>query len=1490
MHTALQSSSENESELSIDDILSKALWVTSVLDPSLCIDDLNTIFHEVIFSFPAAEGINEDDLLQRPVIQTAAERRKELKRKRELQDELRDLNSEILEGEKDNRFLEEEEEEEESEELESDVDDELHVADQDFLDWIQIGRSDERVQKQEEEEESEERKDVELELRRVGLGLEQETIADDTLPDRFRAIAEKERRAKLGSKVLPGGYTYDLPLESEAYWILRQLRNAGQPLAHNTRICALASHPLPSIIDDPVLVAITYALKKMTREHLEPGNLMMYHQSPLHPLLFALFEDSNLQKAAEHILPMTSYAYSTSTGARQRPYLSENDIGFHTISKRSIGLKDPSWRHVQEHRDFTQRKPCFIELGRLLVRILELDVVCHQLEYRRRQMLLMMEYSTEGHVQNQRMILENTVFESAVDVDIWHSFVQTLVSSGPSRSAYRRIQELGLQEAFEEYSLTGLQYQENLLQGKALALCPTQRMHLMEWADHVAKSVSQPATPEYVISLFTKAIVEQFSKLPVLCRQVLDYFCSMGHLIVSYRWVKRMDDVYPLSTFFVEHPKHYLELLQLKEQGKVDLHYVLDEGLVRQVLRENELYHIRPSGAQLTADIEEEWYIERQAAINGVIVQIMENLVPRVKAELSQQARYHATRLSIERLSTYCSMGPYQRTKLALTAFSDNALLWEPSWNVVEALPTEEFSTPRLPHRICGAYRSSNGVITFAFIDECGALINTTHWAEPNRSTELGRAASKSDQMKLLRLFESCNPCVMVVAATSPESLSLMQRVQHFLADYVYPSFHVRIPLLWANDEVARFFSESRFADIEMPKVDSSVRRSVGIARFVQEPLQVVAPLFDSKKTVLRFLSSSSQYTTRDQEDELYAALSWEVSLWVASIGFWAEDCQRRPNSLAILQFVPGLGFSKGSRLLQQMNERLPTDRLSLALAIEEEFSKAVATNASPCIRVGAPLHANELSEASWNPLDQTLIPHELYKVAVYTAAVCTKTPKTRASSLLFLNLVDFLNSSRTNRREAVHLEVGDGRDIFHEIKKQRCAGFEKIRGNREVEFIADELVANGASFMRRPFRRMTTKSLLLSIGGIAYFSSAECGGNHGISSYSSSFPSSTQSISALWRIEDALCDVIREGDRLSGIIEGFRGGKLSGIRIVTSKGLRTFMPAEEVESEAAHKELIRHLHYLEKKRENAEEVKSTFGDVYTPPEWLQRGAVIQGTVFHCHWSRCELFLRWCPPRNSEDDEISPDNNYISYSDVIKESGSSINSIRTAQIEEDANNFVSKLSKHPLFRDVSLAEAVELLRDKEIGEVLFRPSERQRVKSICMVKLGTMVIANLIISEDRRSDGSIFYRFSDKISGGSPREFGDADEFLQSYIHPMVQRVLHLREHRRFVENVLEVRLALADQQQESRRFAYVFVENTKSSRPPLYRVYTRGGGKEHRFDLHINAYFIFVRLPFFLMSSDGKPCGTPEYKWVQCSSAENLSEVLKCHALRSSG
>ncbi|ESL05798.1 hypothetical protein TRSC58_06540 [Trypanosoma rangeli SC58] len=350
----------------VEEILAGAMWVANLTDPALCLERLHETFNEVIFACAEEEEGGGRGRSTVGRLRTAADRLREQRAKEDLKRALMEL--------QDTTYLEEANEGEAAGEDEEDgVDEEDNASefseeselmnDEEFLSWIH--RSDN--QRQEEPAKlmgldataaDSDVTGVELELHRVGLGEEDKRMAEDPLPERLKAIEVQERRPALGSRKLPHGYFYKIPLEYEAFWILRQLRGAGQPLAHNTRICAIATRPLAEVVDEPVVVAIAYAVQKMTEKYMEPAHLMLYHQTALHPLLCALLENSPLTEAAESTLPVSSYAYSVETGRRQRPFISDAYVGFSALADRSIGEVTRAWIVLTAMvAYFVQRKP-----------------------------------------------------------------------------------------------------------------------------------------------------------------------------------------------------------------------------------------------------------------------------------------------------------------------------------------------------------------------------------------------------------------------------------------------------------------------------------------------------------------------------------------------------------------------------------------------------------------------------------------------------------------------------------------------------------------------------------------------------------------------------------------------------------------------------------------------------------------------------------------------------------------------------------------------------------------------------------------------------------------------------------------------------------------------------------------------------------------------------------------------------------------------------
>ncbi|CCW69358.1 unnamed protein product [Phytomonas sp. Hart1] len=184
------------------------------------------------------------------------------------------------------------------------------------------------------------------------------------------------------------------------------------------------------------------------------------------------------------------------------------------------------------------------------------------------------------------------------------------------------------------------------------------------------------------------------------------------------------------------------------------------------------------------------------------------------------------------------------------------------------------------------------------------------------------------------------------------------------------------------------------------------------------------------------------------------------------------------------------------------------------------------------------------------------------------------------------------------------------------------------------------------------------------------------------------------------------------------------------------------------------------------------------------------------------------------------------------------------------------------------------------MRERELGEVLLRPSAAHRGRAVCVVKMGAGCVGNWVLREDRRPDGAFYFLLRDNVVD-QRLEFAEIDEFINNYVGPMVGIVQGIRTHRRFVENVREVPGALEDQHRMGRGFAYAFAEMGTVSKPPLYCIFTSGAGKRYRFNLHFTNSAVYMRLPVYRPSS---PTRT-QYVWVECRNAEQLSQAVKKHA-----
>lgn len=1422
---------------SIDDLLATLSWVRELTDASLAADRVHRAFVEVIFGFVDDDDGAEDGTGTR--LRTAAEKQRdaerERRRRRDAQRALEELREGPLSDDDDDDAIgsQDDDDGDDGEDISM-----MNFETNEFMRWIETGSLGGQPRPGAASEDLQQ--DVEFRLERTGLGRTEETITKEQRPERLvRSVVEP--------KMLIGGELCEFPLNTEVYWILRQLRNPGQPFAHNTRVCALASRPYHDIADERLVVALGYAIEKITRDYVEPAHLMMYHQTALHPLLCALLEGSALSADTKHTVVCASYAYNSGTGQRQEPHISEDYVGFSSLANHDIGEGDPLWYGGRDHLNHSQRKPCFIELGRLLIRITELDRLFRGLEYRRQRMMAVLKDAPDARVQDQRTLLGSVVFESAVEADIWQTFIEVLQGC-EGTDTYVRVRALGLDDAFEEFTITGLQYQENLRLNTPLSLCPTHsNMKLYEWAANVGSTLEKKMSGEQIISLFTKAIVSQFCRLPILCMAVVDIFCAEGDLIVNYTRSQRADEVFSLASLFTDHPRYFLELLEMERNGVVKLFFVLDQKLVYNVLNLDGLYQKKEDN---------EWWRARDEAMSLVVIRLLETLPTLVRSQLTVHAEYTVSNSSATRLSAFCAQGPYTKTRLELSDFDGNAPVWDPQWNVVEALPIEKEASieARSRSRVCSAFRGSSGVTAFTFIDENGTVTGSARWVDCALSSVNGRERAVLQAAQLKKLFLQCRPTVVAVAASSVACLPLVRTLEEFVRDQVNPALSTEIPVVWTNAEVARFYSATSYARTELPHAENIVVTSVALARYVQDPLQVLCALFDNGQTALQLCRTAQVSPLHDRA--LYQRLEWEMSLWVSAVGWWVDDLVYRPNGEAILQFVPGFGSVKArafAALIGRSN--VPCSRQQVHELLGA-FGNCVAQNATGTIRVGPP----EVADVAypWHPLDETLVPLEWHALADAVAEQALGV----SSGAAGVALIEVLGKPRTERRQL--LRAIDWRKALTHVQKEESGVVFADLGQREVELVMDEMIAGGASFARRPYRHLTTIEFMNAVTGITFLSADDVGAlNKGTLSFGTSPQRGTF--------------VIREGDYITGTVSGVRGRLLPGIRLTTSSGVNAFIAATDISDEGLRVELLEYIRSLESARDRRGVDSAQPQARVVAPEWLRRGSLLQGLARRCHWSRCELHLTWCRPREDFDLPYAGDGDATtpSYTDIHRGATSSANSLNTTQVEQQVRVFATKMSRHPLFRDITKNMSAELLRDKEIGEVLLRPRSHSTSRVVCEVKVGATATIHWTIAEERRPSGAFYYVVTDRVID-EEWEFSDVDDFLCNFVERMVKLIQNLREHRRFEDSIQYVQAALESQAQLSGGFAYAFAESERQRH--LYEVFTCGGGDTYRFPLHITSDFIYVRLPFF--SAD-----KANFRWVPCKNAEHLSHTIKNYA-----
>ncbi|XP_078444726.1 global transcription factor group B1 isoform X2 [Wolffia australiana] len=319
-------------------------------------------------------------------------------------------------------------------------------------------------------------------------------------------------------------------------------------------------------------------------------------------------------------------------------------------------------------------------------------------------------------------------------------------------------------------------------------------------------------------------------------------------------------------------------------------------------------------------------------------------------------------------------------------------------WNKVSVAPyqrpdsEEDEEAARKVMAVC--WGPGKPATTFVMLDAAGELLDVLYAGSINlKSSGNGDhpPRKKKDQEEVLKFMIDHQPHAVCVGAANMTCKTLKDEINEIIYRIVEhhprdmaPGFDRTSPV-FGDESLPRLFETSRESSEQLPKQPGIVRRAVGLGRYLQNPLAMVATLCGPGKEILSWkLCPLEELLSTDDKYEMVEQIMVEVT---NQVGLDVNLAASHEWLFAQLQFISGLGPRKAAALQKALARAGSVlSRKELAMGV---LKKKVFINCVGFLRVrhsgGA---AGAAAAHMMDLLDDTRIHPESYELAKAMAKV----------------------------------------------------------------------------------------------------------------------------------------------------------------------------------------------------------------------------------------------------------------------------------------------------------------------------------------------------------------------------------------------------------------------------------------------------------------------------------------------------------------------
>ncbi|XP_020627478.1 transcription elongation factor SPT6-like [Orbicella faveolata] len=914
------------------------------------------------------------------------------------------------------------------------------------------------------------------------------------------------------------------------------------------------------------------------------------------------------------------------------------------------------------------------------------------------------------------------------------------------RDLYTICRQAGVSGLARKFGLTPDQFGENLRDNYQRH--ETQQ-HPLEPDDTAENYLSSTfSTVDQVLEAARHMVAMQIARDPLVRQCVRQTFYERAKLKIkpTKRGKKEIDESHSCSTFkYIKHKPvndlkgdQFLRMCKAEEDGLltislgIDLDKSADTRLpfttyfdeVKQLYYRDEFSHLV-----------QEWNSQRINALSRAFNQMLYPLLEKeLKLKLLQEAKNFVVKSCCRRLRSWVEVAPYQ-----------------PEQHVDDQDYDDNTNSEGLRVLACSISASPDTPAFLAMLDGGGQVsdyLRLKYLLNRRNTTRAKEREDKEKDMQTLKQFIlKKRPQVVVVSAECRETVAVVDDIKMCISELEQENQIPTISVEALDGEVARVFMSSPRSENEFREYPSLLRHAVSLGRRIQDPLAEFAALCVEEDELLCLRLHPFQ--DHVSKEHLVKSLHQEFVTVVNDVGVDPNRLLEHPHTVALLQFVCGLGPRKASSLLKSLRQQCTRLENRSQLVTVCGLGPQVFLNCAGFIKIDTAA----ISDTTTNyieVLDGSRVHPETYEWAKKMAVDALEYDEATMESNPSSALEEILEAP--DRLKDLDLDA-----FAEELERQ---GF----GNKRITLydIRDELFGQYRE-RRTPFRALTVEERFrlltgetnesLYVGRMVICTVTGFANRKPPRDMIDQAQPVRNDETGQWQCPFCLQDNFPDLSEVwTHLDNGSCAGQAVGVRTRLESGLSGFIPTKMISDK----------------------------HISSPHERVRAGMTLHCRVTRVNMERFQLDLT-CRSSDLADKE----GKFSLPKDLYYDEDAADNDKKDEEAAKKKANrpkYVKRVIVHPAFKNISFKEAERLLAEMDQGECIVRPSSKGADHLTVTWKVDEGVYQHVDVREEGKENAFSLGR-SLWIDS---EEFEDLDEIIARHVQPMASFAREILNHKNY--------------------------------------------------------------------------------------------------------